>query len=48
MLPNFRYALGKNDLARLGADEDTPLLWLAIVLLERGRHGQLPICARRS
>ena len=34
VLPNFRYALGKNDLARLGADEDTPLLWLAIVLLE--------------
>ena len=34
VLPNFRYSLGKSDLARLGADEDTPLLWLAIVLLE--------------
>jgi flagellar assembly factor FliW len=34
ILPNYRYALGKNDLARLGADEDTPLLWLAVVLLE--------------
>ena len=34
VLPNYRFALSKNDLARLGADEDTPLLWLAIVLLE--------------
>ena len=34
VLQNFRFALSKNDLARLGADENTPLLWLAIVLLE--------------
>ena len=34
VLQNFRSALSKNDLARLGADENTPLLWLAIVLLE--------------
>jgi flagellar assembly factor FliW len=34
VLPNYRYSLGKNDLARLSADEDTPLLWRAIVLLE--------------
>jgi flagellar assembly factor FliW len=34
VLPTYRFALSTNDLARLGADEDTPLLWLAIVILE--------------
>jgi flagellar assembly factor FliW len=34
ILSSYRFALSTNDLARLGADEDTPLLWLAIVLLE--------------
>jgi flagellar assembly factor FliW len=34
VLPNYRYSLGKNDRARLSADKDTPLLWLAIVLLQ--------------
>jgi flagellar assembly factor FliW len=34
VLPNFRYVLSPSDLKRLGATEDTPLLWLAIVLLE--------------
>jgi len=34
ILPTYRYALSPADLERLGADEHTPLLWLAIVLLE--------------
>ena len=34
VLPSYRFALSKNDLARLGAGEDTALLWLAIVILE--------------
>lgn len=32
--PSLRYALGPADLVRLQATEDTPLLWLAIVLVE--------------
>ena len=34
ILPTFRQALGGADLERLGADGSTPLLWLAIVLVE--------------
>jgi flagellar assembly factor FliW len=34
VLPSYRFALSAHDLARLGADDLTPLLWLAIVLLE--------------
>ena len=34
ILPAYRLVLSRADLERLGADEDTPLLWLAIVLLE--------------
>lgn len=33
-LPTFRYTLSAADLSRLQASEDTPLLWLAIVLVE--------------
>lgn len=32
--PTLRYALTPADLGRLQATEDTPLLWLAVVLLE--------------
>jgi flagellar assembly factor FliW len=35
VLPTFRYALSAADLSRLRATEATPLLWLAIVLVER-------------
>lgn len=34
VLPSFRYALSPIDLARLKADADDPLLWLAIVLVD--------------
>jgi flagellar assembly factor FliW len=34
LLPSYRFALGPADLARLGAEEGSPLLWLAIVLVE--------------
>lgn len=34
VLPTFRYSLGAADLSRLGATEATPLLWLAIVLVD--------------
>jgi flagellar assembly factor FliW len=34
VLPNFRYVLSPLDLARLQAADDTPLLWLAIVLVD--------------
>ena len=35
VLPTFRYALSAADLSRLRvANSDTPLLWLAIVLVE--------------
>lgn len=34
VVPTLRYALAPADLARLRASEDTPLLWLAIVLVE--------------
>ena len=34
VLPTFRYALSAADLLRLKATADTPLLWLAIVLVE--------------
>lgn len=34
VVPTLRYALAPADLARLRATEDTPLLWLAIVLVE--------------
>jgi flagellar assembly factor FliW len=34
ILPTYRYNLSQHDLERLGANEHTPLLWLAIVLLE--------------
>ena len=34
VVPALRYALAPADLARLRATEDTPLLWLAIVLVE--------------
>ena len=33
-MPALRYALAPADLVRLRATEDTPLLWLAIVLVE--------------
>ena len=33
-LPTFRYALAAADLSRVQASEETPLLWLAIVLVE--------------
>ena len=34
VVPTLGYALAPADLARLRATEDTPLLWLAIVLVE--------------
>ena len=34
VLPNFRYVLSATDLSRLQATDDTPLLWLAIVLVD--------------
>lgn len=34
VVPTLRYTLGPADLARLDATADTPLLWLAIVLVE--------------
>ena len=34
VMPTFRYALSKTDLARLDATGATGLLWLAIVLIE--------------
>lgn len=34
ILPTFRYVLGPADLSRLRATEETPLLWLAVVLVE--------------
>ena len=34
VLPGLRYPLSPADLHRLGASADTPLLWLAIVLVE--------------
>jgi flagellar assembly factor FliW len=34
VLPTFRYALSAADLSRLQAHADSPLLWLAIVLVE--------------
>ena len=34
LLPTYRYALGKTDLERLRAADETKLLWLAIVLVE--------------
>ena len=34
VLPTFRYRLSAADLSRLGATANTPLLWLAIVLVE--------------
>ena len=34
VLPNFRYVLSPSDLSRLQASHDTPLLWLAIVLVD--------------
>lgn len=34
IMPGFRCALGKGDLERLGADESSPLLWLAIVQID--------------
>jgi flagellar assembly factor FliW len=34
VMPTLKYALGASDLTRLQASPDTPLLWLAIVLLE--------------
>ena len=34
VLPTFRYALSSADLIRLKATDSTPLLWLAIVLVE--------------
>ena len=34
VLPTYRYALSRGDLSRLHACEESPLLWLAIVLVE--------------
>ena len=34
LLPTYRYALGKTDLERLRAADESELLWLAIVLVE--------------
>ena len=34
ILPNYRFSLGRADLARLGATSEGALLWLAIVLVE--------------
>ena len=34
VIPTLRYALAPADLVRLHATEETPLLWLAIVLVE--------------
>lgn len=34
VLPTYRFALTPADLSRLRADDQTPLLWLAIVLVE--------------
>ena len=34
VLPTFRYSLSAVDLSRLKATDETPLLWLAIVLVE--------------